>query len=55
VKAFVERDAAARADRSGVGPTLGFEPTWFWGDHFSAVCDCVCFPRAAVEWLLQFA
>ena len=55
VKAFVERDAAAGADRSGVGPTLGFEPTWFWGDHFSAVCDCVCFPRAAVEWLLQFA
>jgi hypothetical protein len=39
------RDAAAGADRSGVGPTLGFEPTWFWGDHFSAVCDCMCFPR----------
>jgi hypothetical protein len=39
------RDAVAGADRSGVGPTLGFEPTWFWGDHFSAVCDCMCFPR----------
>ncbi len=24
---------------------LGFEPTYFTGDHFSAVCDCMCFPR----------
>jgi hypothetical protein len=24
---------------------LGFEPTWFDGDHFSALCDCMCFPR----------
>jgi hypothetical protein len=24
---------------------LGFEPSWFYGDHFSAVCDCMCFPR----------
>jgi len=24
---------------------LGFEPTWFYGDHFSAVCDSMCFPR----------
>jgi hypothetical protein len=32
-------------DRSGVGLTLGFEPTYFVGDRFSAVCDCMCFPR----------
>jgi len=32
-------------DRTGVGVTLGFEPTWFVGDHFSAVCDCMCFPK----------
>src|SRR5262245_27728856 len=32
-------------DKSGVGITLGFEPTWFVGDHFSAVCDCMCFPK----------
>jgi hypothetical protein len=32
-------------DRTGVGATLGFEPTWFVGDHFSAVCDCMCFPK----------
>ncbi len=24
---------------------LGYEPTWFYGDHFSAVADCMCFPR----------
>jgi len=24
---------------------LGFEPSYFTGDHFSAVCDCLCFPR----------
>jgi hypothetical protein len=24
---------------------LGFEPTYFTGDHFSAICDCMCFPR----------
>jgi hypothetical protein len=24
---------------------FGFEPTWYTGDHFSAVCDCLCFPR----------
>jgi hypothetical protein len=23
---------------------LGYEPTWFWGDHFSAISDCMCFP-----------
>ena len=34
-----------RTDRNGVGLTLGFEPTWFVGDRFSAVCDCMCFPR----------
>jgi hypothetical protein len=39
------RDSAVDVERFGVGQTLGFEPTWFWGDHFSAVCDCMCFPR----------
>jgi hypothetical protein len=24
---------------------LGFEPTYFTSDHFSAICDCMCFPR----------
>ena len=24
---------------------LGFEPTYFTRDHFSAVCDSMCFPR----------
>jgi hypothetical protein len=24
---------------------LGFEPSYFVGDHFSAICDCMCFPR----------
>lgn len=24
---------------------LGFEPSYFTGDHFSAICDCMCFPR----------
>ena len=24
---------------------LGFEPTWFYGDRFSAVMDSMCFPR----------
>lgn len=23
---------------------LGYEPTWFTGDHFSALSDCMCFP-----------
>jgi len=32
-------------DRNGVGATIGFEPTWFSGDRFSAVCDCMCFPK----------
>ncbi len=35
----------AIADRTGVGTTIGFEPTWFTGDHFSALSDCMCFPR----------
>jgi hypothetical protein len=39
------RDAGTTGGRIGVGPTLGFEPTWFWGGHFSAVCDSICFPR----------
>ena len=25
--------------------SIGWEPTYFGGDHFSAVCDCMCFPR----------
>jgi hypothetical protein len=25
--------------------TLGYEPTYFGSDHFSAICDCMCFPR----------
>jgi hypothetical protein len=29
---------------AGFGP-LGFEPTYFTSDHFSAICDCMCFPR----------
>jgi hypothetical protein len=32
-------------DRVGVGQILGFEPTWFVGDRFSAICDCMCFPK----------
>jgi len=31
--------------KTGVGATLGFEPTWFVWDHFSAICDCMCFPK----------
>ena len=23
---------------------LGYDPTWFIGDHFSAIADCMCFP-----------
>jgi hypothetical protein len=25
--------------------SVGFEPTYFTGDHFSALCDCMLFPR----------
>ena len=38
-------NSEVRMDRNGVGLTLGFEPTWFSGDRFSAVCDSMCFPR----------
>lgn len=24
---------------------LGFDATYLTGDHFSAICDCMCFPR----------
>ncbi len=24
---------------------IGYEPTWFTGDHFSASCDCMLIPR----------
>jgi hypothetical protein len=37
------------ADRPDRPPStfqrLGFEPTYFMGDHFSGICDCMCFPR----------
>lgn len=39
------RNCGSAVDRSHVGPTLGFEPTWFRGDQFSALSDCMCFPR----------
>lgn len=39
------RNSDADIDRTGVGTLLGFEPTWFVGDRFSAVCDCMCFPK----------
>jgi hypothetical protein len=39
------RNSGVEIDRTGVGSTLGFEPTWFVGDRFSAVCDCMCFPK----------
>jgi hypothetical protein len=40
----------ARIAGTGVFPPdrfvcLGFEPSYFTGDHFSAICDCMCFPR----------
>jgi hypothetical protein len=38
-------NSEVRMDKNGVGLTLGFEPTWFVGDRFSAVCDCMCFPK----------
>ncbi|HLO18354.1 MAG TPA: hypothetical protein VK206_26210 [Anaerolineales bacterium] len=41
---------AANADSQVAEPPntrlLGFEPTWFYGDHFSAIADSMCFP----EW-----
>ena len=41
---------AGNADAQVVEPAnaklLGFEPTWFYGDHFSAIADSMCFP----EW-----
>lgn len=39
------RDLAGTPARAQVGRTLGYEPTWLTGDHFSALCDCLCFPR----------
>ncbi len=38
-------EATAGKDVPPQGRLLGYEPTWFSGDHFSAVCDCLCFPR----------
>jgi hypothetical protein len=33
------------ADAPGEWVRLGYEPTWFGGDHFSALADCMFFPR----------
>lgn len=48
----IERDIiwAARCDKQTKKPEnsflLGYEPTWFYpSDHFSAIADCMCFPR----------
>lgn len=38
-------DTAARIQAPANVRLLGFEPTWFLGDHFSASCDCMFFPR----------
>ncbi len=38
-------DTAARIQPPRNLRLLGFEPTWFLGDHFSAICDCMFFPR----------
>jgi len=39
---------AGDRSQSAVAPAdsrlLGYEPTWFTGDHFSAIADCLCFP-----------
>lgn len=35
----------AEFQRPRDGTLLGFDPTWFTSDHFSALCDCMCFPR----------
>jgi len=37
-------DAAADVVAPGNTDLLGYEPTWFTGDHFSALSDCMCFP-----------
>ncbi len=40
---------AARTDVDAAEPPrgtlLGFEPSYFYPDHFSAIADCMCFPR----------
>lgn len=37
---------AGRPDRPpSAFERLGFEPAFFTSDHFSAICDCMCFPR----------
>jgi len=33
------------AEQPPASELLGFEPTWFGGDHFSAIADCLFFPR----------
>ncbi len=40
---------AARTDMDAPEPEgaalLGYEPAYFYPDHFSAIADCMCFPR----------
>jgi hypothetical protein len=39
------KDAAAPVSPPPHSVNVGYDPTWFWGDHFSAICDSMCFPR----------
>jgi hypothetical protein len=39
------RIAGASAQPPDGWLSLGFEPSYFGGDHFSAICDSMCFPR----------
>ena len=39
------RKVTARASPPTGYRVCGYEPTWWTGDHFSALCDCMCFPR----------
>lgn len=38
-------DATASVPPPPDSMPMGFDATWFWGDHFSAICDSMCFPR----------
>lgn len=37
-------DADTQNDEPANSRLLGFDPTWFYGDHFSAIADSMCFP-----------
>lgn len=37
-------NCAAKVTAPPGSSLLGYEPTWFTGDHFSALSDCMCFP-----------